>query len=115
MKMMRTAGVALLLVTGFAYAEDIAWVGTISLDGRATVDIVDTTEAGCNAQVAAYRDVVVIESCRPVSPSAITDDNDHNRRRRNPGNVQPNPGSDGGSAAGAGRALGGVGNIGGSP
>lgn len=66
MKMIRTAGVALLLVTGFAHAEDIVWTATISLEGRTTVGIVDATEAGCNAQVVAYREVVVVQPCQPI-------------------------------------------------
>jgi len=70
---------ALTIVAGLAYAQDDVWVARISIDGRTTVDIVDTTEAGCNAQVAAYRDVVVIEPCQSVQAAAITDPNDVNK------------------------------------
>ncbi len=132
MKMIRTAGVALLLVTGFAHAEDIAWTATISLDGRTTVGIVDATEAGCNAQVAAYREVVVVQPCQPIeasrvggggswnglSPAWIQDNGDGSRGNgaRTGGRHDRNPGgsgSSGGTAAGGGRAVGGAGNMGG--
>ena len=82
MKTIRTAGLALLLATGLAYAEDIVWVATISLDGRTTVDIVDATEAGCHAQIAQYANVVVVEPCQPFGASAITDPNDANKSTR---------------------------------
>lgn len=82
MKTIRAAGVALLLATGLACAEDIAWVATISLDGRTSVDIVDVAEAGCHAQIALYLDAVVVEPCRPIEASAITDPNDANKSTR---------------------------------
>lgn len=112
MKMIRTAGVALLFVTGFAHAEDIAWVGTISLDGRTTVGIVDTTEAGCNARIAELDQVAIIEACHPVEASRIQDNGDGSRRNGSRSVTGP-VGSSGGTAAGGGRAVGGAGNMGG--
>jgi hypothetical protein len=73
---------ALTIVAGIALAQESVWVATISTDGRTLIDIVDTTEAGCLAQVAAYREVVVIEPCQLIEASAITDPNDANKSTR---------------------------------
>ena len=60
---------ALLLTSGAVSADDILWAATISPDGRTTVDIVDATEAGCNAQIAQSRDAVVVQPCQPADAS----------------------------------------------
>ena len=83
MKAIGIAGLTVLLATGLAYAEDNVWVATISLDGRTIVDIVDTTEAGCNAQLAQLANAVVVEACHVESaPLRITDPNDANKSTR---------------------------------
>jgi len=73
---------ALTIIAGIAQAQEAFWVATISTDGRTLIDIVDTTEAGCLAQVAAYREAVVIEPCQPIEASAITDPYDANKSMR---------------------------------
>lgn len=105
------------VAAGSALAAEV-WVADLQIDdGLAlqTLQVVAPDEASCLEAVASYRDVVAIAPCRPVASSAIVDDNDYGRGRRNPGTVQPDPGSgssSGGTAAGAGRGLGsGVGNI----
>lgn len=67
------------MVLSLAQAEDGVWVARISLDGRSTIDIIDSTESGCLAQVAAYREAVVVEPCQVVRAAEITDDNDWRR------------------------------------
>ncbi|MFZ5638552.1 MAG: hypothetical protein ACOY82_18390 [Pseudomonadota bacterium] len=74
MKHAWTLSAALLLVAGAVSAEDIVWTATISLDGRTTVDVVDATEAGCNAQIAELGQVAIIEACHPIEASRIQDD-----------------------------------------
>lgn len=75
------AGLAIAtgLTLSQAQAEDGVWGARISLDGRSVIDIVDATESGCLAQVAAYREAIVIEPCHAVQAAAITDDNDWRR------------------------------------
>ena len=74
---------ALLLTSGAVSADDILWAATISPDGRTTVDIVDATEAGCNAQLAQLANAVVVEACHVESaPLRITDPNDANKSTR---------------------------------
>lgn len=62
-----------------AQAEDGFWAARISLDGRSTIDIIDSTESGCLAQVAAHHQAVVVEPCQRIQAAAITDDNDWRR------------------------------------
>lgn len=107
---------ALSFMTGAVFAADTVWVSRLQIDdgfALQSVLVVAESEDACLAQVSSYRDVVAFEPCGPIASSAIVDDNDHGRGRRNPGTVQPDPGS-GGTAAGAGRGLSrGVGDIGG--
>ncbi len=65
-----------------AQAEDGVWVARITVDGRTSIDIVDATESGCLAQVAEYREAVVVEPCQVVQAAAITDPNDANKSTR---------------------------------
>ena len=122
---MRHAGMfsaALSLMTGAAFAADTVWVSRLQIDDGfelQNVLVVADSEGACLAQASSYRGVVAFEPCGPIASSAIVDDNDwgRGRGRRNPGTVQPDPGSgssSGGTAAGAGRGLGrGLGDIGG--
>ena len=69
MKSLVWMSAALVLAAGAVHAADTLWAATLSLDGRTTVDIVDTTEAGCNAQLAQSRDAVVVQPCQPADAS----------------------------------------------
>ena len=69
MKSLVWMSAALVLAAGAVHAADTLWAATLSLDGRTTVDIVDTTEAGCNAQLAQSREVVVVQPCQPFEAS----------------------------------------------
>jgi hypothetical protein len=108
---------ALALVAGFGmtaqptFATGSQWTALIAYDdgGAAPqmIPIAADSEAGCLAAVSAYRGAEVIEPCHPAA-SAITDDNDHDRRR-----TGTRPPRNDGSGAGAGAGLGGPGHIGG--
>lgn len=110
---------ALVALIAFVCPAAAANVWTAELDVEEALEaygvrIVATSEEDCLAQASAYHGAVVIEACHPVEASRIQDDGTGGRgSSRTLGNVQPNPGSDGGTAAGAGRAVGGAGNMGG--
>jgi hypothetical protein len=122
----RVFSAVLLVAAGDASAGDLVWSATVSTDGRSTLEIVDATEAGCNAQVVAYREVVVVQPCQPIeasradsgsigsgtSLSPIQDNGDGSRGNGSRSVTGP-VGSSGGTAAGGGRAVGGAGNMGG--
>lgn len=95
-----------------AAAEDPLWTAVIAIDedglGASGVRVITESAGDCAAELAFYRDAVVIEPCQPViGPSAITDDNDYPRHTRTP---RP---KDDGKGAGAGGGLGGLGQLGG--
>lgn len=98
-----------------AVATAPQWSALIALDDGGLnpqmIPIIADSETDCVAALSSYRDAVVIEPCQPVSTaSAITDDNDHDRRRTG---TRP-PRNDGsGVGAGAGAGLGGLGHVGG--
>lgn len=73
---------ALLVAAMDVSARDIVWVATVSPDSRSSIDIIDATESGCLAQVAAHRQAVAVEPCQMVQSVAITDPNDANKRAR---------------------------------
>lgn len=97
-----------------AVATTSQWAALIAIDDGGLdpqmIPVVADSETDCLAALSSYRDAVVIEPCQPVpTASAITDDNDHERRRTG---TRP-PRNDGGVGAGAGSAAGsGVGTAG---
>lgn len=113
----------LFLTATLAQAADL-WVARLQIDdgfALQTIQVVADSESACLDEVSSYRAVVAIAPCAPVTASTIIDDNTYGRGsgRRNPGTVQPDPGtssggsSSGGTASGAGSVLGGVGRVGG--
>lgn len=98
-----------------AVAATPQWTALIALDDVGLdpqmIPIVADSETECLAALSSYRDAVVIEPCQPVpTASAITDDNDHERRRTG---TRPPRNDGGGAGAGAGSAAGsGVGTAG---
>jgi hypothetical protein len=91
------------------------WTALIAVDDGGfdsrMIPIAAGSEIDCLAALSFYRDAVVIEPCQPVpTSSAITDDNDHDRRRTG---TRPPRNDGGGAGAGAGAGLGGLGHVGG--